>query len=67
MAEYNGIEEVQHVRHKLVDLIAVAELVYAAGVAAAVAAVPSPSGTYVPDPVYCNVGRRHAGLSIYHE
>jgi len=67
VAEYNGIEEVQHARHKLVDLIAVAELVYAAGVAAAVTAQQSPAGTYIPDPVYCNVGRRHAGLNIYHE
>lgn len=67
VAEYNGIEGVQHVRHKLVDLIAVAELVYAAGVAAAVTAQQSPAGTYIPDPVYCNVGRRHAGLNIYHE
>jgi aromatic ring hydroxylase len=67
VAEYNGIEGAQHVRHKLADLIAVAELVYAAGVAAATTAVPSASGTYIPDPVYCNVGRRHAGLNIYHE
>ncbi|NVM24046.1 MAG: aromatic ring hydroxylase, partial [Desulfobacterales bacterium] len=43
------------------------ELVYAAGVAAAVTAQRSPAGTYIPDPVYCNVGRRHAGLNIYHE
>ncbi len=67
VAEYNGIEGVQHVRYKLADMISVAELVYAAGVAAAVTAQRSPAGTYVPDPVYCNVGRRHAGLNIYHE
>jgi len=67
VAEYNGIEGVQHVRHKLADMIAVAELVYAAGVAAGVTAQRSPAGTYIPDVVYCNVGRRHAGLNIYHE
>ena len=27
----------------------------------------APSGTYVPDVIYCNVGRRHAGMNIYHE
>jgi len=66
-AEYNGIPNAQHVRHKLAELISVAELVYASGVAASVTGTQAPSGTYVPDVIYCNVGRRHAGLNIYHE
>jgi aromatic ring hydroxylase len=66
-AEYNGVPNAQHVRHKLADLISVAELVYAAGVAAGVSGQKAPSGTYIPDVVYCNVGRRHAGVNIYHE
>ena len=66
-AEYNGVPNAQHVRHKLAELISVAELVYAAGVAASVTGQQAPSGTYVPDVIYCNVGRRHAGLNIYHE
>ena len=36
VAEYNGIEKAEHVRHKLAEMISVAELVYAAGIAAAV-------------------------------
>jgi 4-hydroxyphenylacetate 3-monooxygenase/4-hydroxybutyryl-CoA dehydratase/vinylacetyl-CoA-Delta-isomerase len=67
VAEYNGIEKAEHVRHKLAEIISVAELVYAAGIAAAVTAKKQPSGTYTPDVVYCNVGRRHAGVNIYHE
>jgi 4-hydroxyphenylacetate 3-monooxygenase/4-hydroxybutyryl-CoA dehydratase/vinylacetyl-CoA-Delta-isomerase len=67
VAEYNGVETAQHVRHKLADLIGVAELVYAAGIAGAVTGQRAPSGTYVPDVIYCNVGRRHAGENIYHE
>jgi len=67
VAEYNGIEKAEHVRHKLAEMISVAELVYAAGIAAAVTAKRQPSGTYVPDVVYCNVGRKHAGVNIYHE
>ncbi|MFH1002965.1 MAG: 4-hydroxyphenylacetate 3-hydroxylase N-terminal domain-containing protein [Chloroflexota bacterium] len=67
IAEYNGIEQASHVREKLADMISVAELCYGTGVAAAVNAKKSASGTYVPDPVYCNVSRRHAGLNIYHE
>jgi len=67
VAEYNGIEGAEHVRHKLAEIISVAELVYAAGVAASVTGKRQDSGTYTPDVVYCNVGRKHAGMNIYHE
>lgn len=67
VAEYNGIESAKHVQHKLADMIGVAELVNAAGIAAAVKGQLTPSGTYVPDVVFANAGRRHAGESIYHE
>ncbi len=39
----------------------------AAGVAGSVNGRPASSGTYVPDVIYCNVGRRHAGENTYHE
>jgi aromatic ring hydroxylase len=67
VAEYNGIEDAKHVQYKLADLISVAELVYAAGIAAAVKGRQMPSGTFMPEVVYTNVGRRHAGENIYHE
>jgi 4-hydroxyphenylacetate 3-monooxygenase/4-hydroxybutyryl-CoA dehydratase/vinylacetyl-CoA-Delta-isomerase len=67
VAEYNGIEGEKHVQQKLADMISVAELVYAAGIAAAVKGQQAPSGTYVPEVIYSNVGRRHAGENIYHE
>jgi len=67
VAECNGIERATHVREKLSKFIGLAELVYAAGVASAQFAKKSPSGTYVPDPVYANAGRRLAGENIYHE
>ncbi|HIE17249.1 MAG TPA: aromatic ring hydroxylase [Dehalococcoidia bacterium] len=67
MAECNGIEREPHVREKLVELICTSELCYGTGVAAAINARRSGSGTYVPDVLYCNVSRRHAGLNIYHE
>lgn len=66
-AEYNGVGKASHVRDKLADLIAVAELVYAAGIAAAVKSTRYASGTYVPDFVFTNVGRYHAGTHLYHE
>jgi 4-hydroxyphenylacetate 3-monooxygenase/4-hydroxybutyryl-CoA dehydratase/vinylacetyl-CoA-Delta-isomerase len=67
MAEVNGIEKEGHVREKLSELICTSELCYGSGIAAAVNASKSPSGTMVPDIMYCNVSRRHAGLNIYHE
>ena len=67
IAEYQGVANAQHIRHKIADLISVAELVYGAGIAAGVKSKPSSSGTYVPDVVFCNVGRRHAGMNYYHE
>lgn len=66
-AEYNGVQKAEHIRHKLADMIAVAELVYAAGIAGSVTGQKQPSGTYLPDTIYCNVGRRHAGENIFHE
>jgi len=67
MAECNGIEKEHHVRDRLVELISTSELCYGAGIAAAINGQKSGSGTYVPDMLYCNVSRRHAGLNIYHE
>ena len=67
VAEYQGIADKTHVRSKLAHLVSVAELVYAAGIASAVAGQVSSSGTFVPDTIYANVGRRHAGVNIYHE
>jgi len=67
VAEYNGVETAQHIRMKLADLIGIGELVYAAGIAGAIHAEKAASGTYIPDSVFCNVGRRLAGEKIHHE
>ncbi|MFC2022084.1 4-hydroxyphenylacetate 3-hydroxylase family protein [Chloroflexota bacterium] len=66
-AEYNGIQNAQHVRHKLADMIQTVDLIYAAGIAAAVDAIKADSGTYIPDSNYCNAGRMMAGEAIYGE
>jgi 4-hydroxyphenylacetate 3-monooxygenase/4-hydroxybutyryl-CoA dehydratase/vinylacetyl-CoA-Delta-isomerase len=67
VSEYNGIEAMKHVQSKLADLISVGELVNASGIAAAHKATRDPSGTMIPDPIFCNVGRKHAGKNYYHE
>lgn len=67
VAEYNGVAQAPHVRDKLADMVAVAELVYGTGIAAAVKAHRTASGSYVPNFVYTNVARYHAGINVYHE
>ncbi|MFQ5833469.1 MAG: 4-hydroxyphenylacetate 3-hydroxylase N-terminal domain-containing protein [Candidatus Thorarchaeota archaeon] len=67
VSEYSGIEDKKHVQSKLASLISVGELVYAAGIAAAYKASKDDSGTMIPDPIFCNVGRKHAGKNYYHE
>lgn len=67
VAEYNGVETAQHIRIKLAHMIGIAELVYAAGIASALHSEKSAAGTYIPDSVFCNVGRRLAGENIHYE
>jgi 4-hydroxyphenylacetate 3-monooxygenase/4-hydroxybutyryl-CoA dehydratase/vinylacetyl-CoA-Delta-isomerase len=64
-AEYYGIEGKSHIREKLAHLAGTAELIYAAGIAAAVESTKSTSGTQVPAAIYANVGRRLAGENTY--
>ncbi len=67
VAEYNGIAKASHVQGKLAHIIGLAELVYAAGIASAVKAEKSPSGTMIPDEILTNAGRKLAGEEIYNE
>lgn len=67
VAEQSGIEKASHVRHELAELIGIAELIFAAGVASSVHAEKSSSGVMIPNAIYSNVGRRLAGENIYHE
>jgi aromatic ring hydroxylase len=66
-AEYNGIQNAQHVRHKLADMIQVVDLIFAAGIAAAMNSSKADSGTQIPDSNYVNAGRMLAGEAIYGE
>jgi len=67
VSEYNGIEKLDHVRDKVSHLIGTAELIFAAGQMSAIRAEKSSSGTYIPDEVLTNAGRRLAGEEIYNE
>lgn len=67
IADYLGIEKLGHVKEKLAEMISVTELVYAAGIASSLNSTRSAAGTQVPNVIYANVGRRHAGHNIFHE
>jgi len=67
LADYNDVEKTGHTRERLADIASVVELVYAAGIAASVKSRKATSGTQIPNIIYCNVGRRHAGHNVYHE
>ena len=67
VAEYNGVGKAPHITDELADLMATAELVYAAGIAASVTSKETPSGAHEPNFLYTNCGRYHAGVKIMHE
>jgi len=67
VAEANNIERAFHVREKLSEFVGTGELAYAAGIAAAIYGEKTSSGTFFPNLIYSNVGRRLMGENIYHE
>ncbi len=67
VAEYNGVGSSPHIVDQLTELMVIAELVYASGIAAAARAKKSSSGIYTPEFLYSNTGRYMAGMNIYHE
>ncbi len=67
VAEANNIERTSHLREKLSEFVGIGELAYAAGIAAAVYGEETSSGTFFPNLIYSNIGRRLMGENIYHE
>ena len=67
VADYNGVGEASHIRDEITELMIIAELVYAAGIAASVKGKPTSSGIYEPNFLYSNAGRYLAGKNIMHE
>jgi aromatic ring hydroxylase len=77
-AEANNIHKESHVREKLAELIMVTELGYAAGYTASdlgrpevyipgVGFMPYGPGSYIPNSIYCNVGRCLSGEAVWRE
>jgi 4-hydroxybutyryl-CoA dehydratase/vinylacetyl-CoA-Delta-isomerase len=77
-AEVNNIHKTEHVRGKLAEIIQTTELGYAAGYTASdkgkpevyipgVGFMPYGPGNYIPNSIYCNVGRCLTGEAVYRE
>lgn len=67
VADYNGIGQEAHIIDEVSKLMVTAELVYAAGIAAATTSSVTLSGAREPNFLYSNCGRYYAGVNIYHE
>lgn len=68
MCEANGFDpgKETHLREQMVELIKITEGFYACGVAASVYATRDPhSGSFIPDPVYANIGKLLLATQIY--
>jgi len=65
MAEYNGLDQVAHVRDKIADMIAITETMYSCGIAAAVRGFELPHAGYVSDPVLANNAKYYASKAVF--
>jgi 4-hydroxybutyryl-CoA dehydratase/vinylacetyl-CoA-Delta-isomerase len=67
MIESNGLDANQHphLRDTMVELITIVESFYACGVAASVYGEKDPSGAFMPEPVYANIGKLLLATKIY--
>ena len=77
-AEVNNVHKTSHVREMLAEIIMTTELGYAAGYTASdlgkpevyipgVGFMPYGPGSYIPNSIYCNVGRCLTGEAVYKE
>jgi 4-hydroxybutyryl-CoA dehydratase / vinylacetyl-CoA-Delta-isomerase len=68
MCEANGLDPSEHasLREPMVELIKIVEGFFACGVAASAYAVKDPySGTFMPEPVFANIGKLLLATQIY--
>jgi len=77
-ADANNVTKADHVRKMFAEIIMVTELGYAAGFTASekgkpevympgVGFIPYGPGSYIPNSIYCNVGRCLSGEAVFHE
>lgn len=65
MAEYNGIANSPHVIDKLTEMSYLTETVWGLALGAAVNGKPTPSGSYLPDPLLTNCAKLQSTRAFY--
>jgi 4-hydroxybutyryl-CoA dehydratase/vinylacetyl-CoA-Delta-isomerase len=65
VAEYNGVENVSHIKDKLVEMTHLNETIYATGIASSYQSKPTRSGAYLNDDMIANVCKHHVTKMPY--
>ncbi len=61
MAEYNGVANVSHIRHKLTEMIKTGETMYGCSLAASIESKKTDSGVYAVDSALANTSKLYEG------
>jgi 4-hydroxybutyryl-CoA dehydratase/vinylacetyl-CoA-Delta-isomerase len=65
IADYNGVENVSHIKDKLVEMTHLNETIYATGIASSYQSKPTKSGAYLNDDMIANVCKHHVTKMPY--
>lgn len=64
-AEYNGVAQARHIREKLTDFYFQSEMATGCALASIYQAQRSPSGVFLPDPLYINIAKLQGVRAIW--
>ena len=65
IAEYNGVEEVSHIKDKLVEMNKLNETIYATGIASSLQGSSTKSGNFINNDLLANVCKQHVTKETY--
>ena len=65
IAEYNGVEEVSHIKDKLVEMNKLNETIYATGIASSLQGSSTKSGNFINDDLLANICKQHVTKETY--
>ena len=65
ISEYNGVEEVSHIKDKLVEMNKLNETIYATGIASSLQGSSTKSGNFINDDLLANVCKQHVTKETY--
>ena len=65
IAEYNGVEEVSHIKDMLVEMNKLNETIYATGIASSLQGSSTKSGNFINDDLLANVCKQHVTKETY--